>query len=328
MTEIILNELSESMQMYLVTITRLRENDSPVPLSVLADNLSISPVSVNEMCRKLQEQGLVTYQPYKGATLTSEGNQQACYILRRHRLWEVFLVNKLGFDCDQSHDMACKLEHATSQNLADQLDYYLEYPPANPEGKLIPRCNFQKPERKLEALASISAGQRVRVVRCDLDGARLAFLEEQAIRPGAWMNVIAVSKDSHLMQVGQEHISVASTMAEGILVEVMSSSKKSPKNSESNSTQIEEELSMQIKEESTTRAISLSSLKKGEKGIVVQVKGKGAIKRRMMDMGVVPGSEISVVRVAPFGDPIEFMVKGYNLSLRKSEARDIKVEKV
>lgn len=69
--------------------------------------------------------------------------------------------------------------------------------------------------------------------------------------------------------------------------------------------------------------IPLSKLKKGQKGIVVRVGGKGAVKRRMMDMGVVTGSEIRVVRVAPFGDPIEFNVKGYNLSLRKSEAKDI-----
>ncbi len=74
--------------------------------------------------------------------------------------------------------------------------------------------------------------------------------------------------------------------------------------------------------------LPLSKLKKGQKAIVVRVGGKGAVKRRMMDMGMVPGSEIRVVRIAPFGDPIEFNVKGYNLSLRKSEAKDIIVEMV
>lgn len=74
--------------------------------------------------------------------------------------------------------------------------------------------------------------------------------------------------------------------------------------------------------------LPLSKLKKGQKGIVVRVGGKGAVKRRMMDMGLVPGSEIRVVRIAPFGDPIEFNVKGYSLSLRKSEAKDIIVGKV
>jgi len=74
--------------------------------------------------------------------------------------------------------------------------------------------------------------------------------------------------------------------------------------------------------------LPLSKLKKGQSGIVVRVGGKGAAKRRMMDMGMVPGSEIRVVRIAPFGDPIEFNVKGYSLSLRKSEAKDIIVRKV
>ncbi len=74
--------------------------------------------------------------------------------------------------------------------------------------------------------------------------------------------------------------------------------------------------------------LPLSNLKKGQKAIVVRVGGKGAVKRRMMDMGLVPGSEIRVVRIAPFGDPIEFNVKGYSLSLRKSEAEHIIVGKV
>jgi len=74
--------------------------------------------------------------------------------------------------------------------------------------------------------------------------------------------------------------------------------------------------------------LPLSKLKKGQKATVVRVGGKGAVKRRMMDMGMVPGSEIRVVRIAPFGDPIEFNVKGYSLSLRKSEAKDIIVRKV
>lgn len=79
---------------------------------------------------------------------------------------------------------------------------------------------------------------------------------------------------------------------------------------------------------SNNEEMPLSELKKGQKAVVLQVGGKGIVKRRMMDMGVVPGSTIRVVRVAPFGDPIEFNVKGYSLSLRKSEAKNIIVGKV
>ena len=220
MTDTTLVELSESMQMYLVTIARLRENGSPVPLSLLADTLSISPVSVNEMCRKLQDQGLVVYQPYKGALLTDVGDERACHILRRHRLWEVFLVDKLGFDYDEAHDIACQLEHATPNAVADRLDHYLDYPPVNPIGEPIIRCGVPTPSMATVSLAALPAGLRGRVIRCDIEGASQSFLEEQGIRPGAWLSVVAAAGDSVLVQVGQGHVSLARDLAEAVLVQV------------------------------------------------------------------------------------------------------------
>jgi DtxR family Mn-dependent transcriptional regulator len=322
-------EVSESMQMYLVTIARLRDNGHPVPLSMLADTLSISPVSVNEMCRKLQDQGLVIYRPYKGVLLTDEGEERACYILRRHRLWEVFLVDRLGFHYDEAHDIACQLEHTTPEDLADRLDHFLDYPPVNPKGEPIPRCSVKRPDRPTVALATLTAGQRGRVLRCDLEGAPLSFLAEQGLRPGAWLDVVAASKDGVLVQVGQAHVSVARGLAEAIQVEVEGPASRSSTIAEPRIIQrTEEEAKMQTKEETAVRQVPLSTLKVGQRGIVVKVGSKGAVKRRIMDMGLVPGSEVSVLRVAPLGDPIEFTVKGYSLSLRKSEAQEILVEVV
>jgi Fe2+ transport system protein FeoA len=85
---------------------------------------------------------------------------------------------------------------------------------------------------------------------------------------------------------------------------------------------------MPIADQNRNEEFPLSKLQKGQKAVVVHIEGKGAVKRRMMDMGVVPGSEIRVVRIAPFGDPIEFNIKGYSLSLRKSEAKNIIVAQV
>lgn len=85
---------------------------------------------------------------------------------------------------------------------------------------------------------------------------------------------------------------------------------------------------MDTTENNEKEQIPLSKLKKGQRAVIVKVEGKGAIKRRMIDMGMVTGSEISVVRVAPFGDPIEFSIKGYSLSLRKSEAENIIVKRI
>jgi DtxR family Mn-dependent transcriptional regulator len=331
MEETILTPLSESMQMYLVTIARLRADGKPVPLSELADALSISPVSVNEMCRKLQDHGLVNYRPYKGATLTQDGERQAFHTLRRHRLWEVFLVGKLGFDYDQAHEIACQLEHATPDLLADRLDIFLEYPAVNPQGEPIPRDDTAGLARTLVPLAALSAGQRGHVVRCDVSDAARAFLDERGIHPGETLTVMATAGDGILVQVGEAQLALARSLSEAIQLE-MEGTKEVEGEVESTlprslSTISDKESSdMQTKVETAVRQIPLHKLKAGQRGVVVHVGGKGPARRRMMDMGLVPGSEVAVVRVAPLGDPIEFTVKGYSLSLRESEAKAITVE--
>lgn len=329
MSKASLSPLSESMQMYLVTIARLRANGQPVPLSQLADTLSISSVSVNEMCRRLQDKGLLVYRPYKGALLTEEGERRAYHILRRHRLWEVFLVEKLGFDYTQAHEIACQLEHATPNMLTDRLDAFLEYPSVNPQGESIPRANGVLPARSLQTLSAFSPGQRGHVVRCDVSDAARVFLDEQGIRPGASLMVVATAEDSVLVQAEKAHLSLAQSLAEAILLELEASSKNAkgaPLQPTLNISKKEGDSPMQNKTEIVVQQIPLNELRVGQRGIVVRVGGRGPARRRMMDMGLVPGSEVKVIRVAPLGDPIEFTVKGYSLSLRKSEARAIKVE--
>ena len=334
--------LSRAVQEYLVAIARLREEDAPVPLSLLAKELHISPVSANEMCRKLQDQGLVIYRPYKGASLTSEGEQRAHYILRRHRLWEVFLVEKLGFAYEEAHEAACELEHVTPKTVADRLDAFLEHPSVNPQGDPIPQRDGNLPTRTLVGLTALPAGQRAHVVRCDVSDAARAFLEEQGVRPGASLTMVAAAADSILVQVGEAQLSLARSLSESIQLEVDSAVGRGSEDEEetedvdseventaprSSSTTLNKEISeMQTKTETTVRRIPLHKLNAGQRGVVVRVGGKGPARRRMMDMGLVPGSEVAVVRVAPLGDPIEFTVKGYSLSLRKSEAKVIEVE--
>jgi DtxR family Mn-dependent transcriptional regulator len=313
------------MQMYLVTIARLRVDGRPVPLSQLAESLSISPVSVNEMCRKLQEQELVVYQPYKGASLTPEGEQQAYHVLRRHRLWEVFLVEKLGLNYTQAHQVACRLEHSTPKLLADRLDAFLEYPPVNPEGESIPRTDGSLPVRLLLPLAALSTGQRAHVIHCDVSEATRSFLDERGVRPGASVTVVATADDSLLVQVEEKHISLARTLAETVQVETekvpFEAAPVAPIRSD-----LDEEKQKDTDTQNQPTRVSLHELKVGQRGIIVRVKGQGPVRRRMMDMGLVTGAEVKVVRVAPLGDPVEFEVKGYSLSLRKSEARNVIVE--
>jgi DtxR family Mn-dependent transcriptional regulator len=213
------NRLSESMQMYLVTIARLAVDDQPLPLSRLAQELSISPISANEMCRKLQDDGLVVYRPYKGVSLTEEGQTRAGYVLRRHRLWEVFLVDKLGLDSETAHSAACDLEHNTPDVVADRLDVYLGHPTVNPLGEPVPSASGDIPERRLSALSALAAGQSGHVVRYDVDETTQSFLVDQGVKPGARFAVTAVASESLLIQVASAEISLSRSLADGIHVE-------------------------------------------------------------------------------------------------------------
>jgi DtxR family Mn-dependent transcriptional regulator len=225
MTETRFPRLSESVQNYLVNIVRLRESEeAPVPLSHLAEALSISPISVNDMCRKLQDQGLVIYLPYKGVYLTEQGQRHAYYIVRRHRLWEVFLVQKLGFDYEEAHEAACRLEHATSDPVADQLDAFLSHPAVNPQGLPIPRPEGVLPNCAPRLLSELSAGDTAHILQCSASAPVRSLLEEQGLRPGATVEIMYVAETSMLLHIQDAHLSVARSLAKTILVEPLDGS--------------------------------------------------------------------------------------------------------
>ncbi len=119
--------LSESEEMYLAAIARIQESKGtgPAPLSQLASSMEVLPVSANQMVRKLEEEGLVRYTPYKGVELTSAGAQAAQRILRHRRLWEIFLVELLHYTPEESDPLACRLEHILPTEAAERLAVFL-----------------------------------------------------------------------------------------------------------------------------------------------------------------------------------------------------------
>jgi DtxR family Mn-dependent transcriptional regulator len=139
--------------------------------------------------------------------------------LRRHRLWEVFLVQKLKFNFVEAHKAACQLEHSTPNLVADRLEVYLEYPATNPEGEPIPRANGVLPARTGYPLTKFPVGQSCCVIRCDANQAGCDFLDDHGICPGASLVVLAIASDNLLAQVGDVQISLARTLAELIIVE-------------------------------------------------------------------------------------------------------------
>ena len=107
----------------------------------LANELKTKPASVTDMMKKLKTKKLLHYQPYQGFRLSSEGNKVALGIIRRHRLWEFFLAEKLKFSWDEVHEVAEDLEHVSSKKLIDKLDEFLGFPRFDPHGDPIPDAN-------------------------------------------------------------------------------------------------------------------------------------------------------------------------------------------
>jgi len=123
---------------YIKAIYHLQHTYDKVSTTLLSAEMNTKPASVTDMLKKLRAKRIVHYQRYKGFTLTETGNKTALIVIRKHRLWEYFLVNKLGFEWDQVHNMAEELEHITSNELVIRLDNFLGNPAFDPHGDPIP----------------------------------------------------------------------------------------------------------------------------------------------------------------------------------------------
>jgi DtxR family Mn-dependent transcriptional regulator len=123
---------------YLKAIFKLSKGKTEVSTNAVAEEMETKASSVTDMLKRLADKKLVNYAPYKGVSLTEEGKKIAISIVRKHRLWEVFLVDKLDFKWDEVHDIAEQLEHIQSAELVERLDQFLENPKYDPHGDPIP----------------------------------------------------------------------------------------------------------------------------------------------------------------------------------------------
>ena len=132
---------SISEENYIKSIYHLQQQTETVTTNLLANEIQTRPASVTDMLKKLQTKKLLEYEKYKGFRLNAVGKKVALNIVRRHRLWEFFLVTKLGFEWDKVHEIAEELEHVSSIELIQKLDAFLNYPQADPHGDPIPDVN-------------------------------------------------------------------------------------------------------------------------------------------------------------------------------------------
>lgn len=190
--------------MYLITILRAEEQGhrGPVGLAALAERLEVAPASVNEKIRRMEDRGLVAYEPYKGASLTDEGREVALRVLRSRRLWACFLVDHLGFSPRQADAMACDLEHATNAAATDALNEFLGRPARDPFGAPIP----DGPGKGATGspadlpLAEATPGTRVEVVGVTAAPEAAGFLAASGLLPGTAVVVAAVGPGGLLVE--------------------------------------------------------------------------------------------------------------------------------
>ncbi len=139
---------STSEENYIKAIFHLQGDDVTVTTNELSRELKTKPASVTDMMKKLKTKKLLHYQPYQGFRLSNEGSKVALGIIRRHRLWEYFLSEKLKFSWDEVHEVAEHLEHVSSKKLIDKLDEFLGFPRTDPHGDPIPDANGKIESRK------------------------------------------------------------------------------------------------------------------------------------------------------------------------------------
>lgn len=159
-----------SQEDYLTAIFRNLDDAGEIKPNLLAEKLEISNAAVTDMLRKLSRDGFVDYKKYKSIKLTNDGESYAKNMLRRHRIWEVFLHQTLGMSWDKVHEEAEKLEHSSSDELINLLEEFLDYPEFDPHGYPIPDKNGKiKKSKSVVAITELSENDTAKVVRVNDD---------------------------------------------------------------------------------------------------------------------------------------------------------------
>jgi DtxR family Mn-dependent transcriptional regulator len=212
---------SESIEMYLLRIALLRTEGHPVPIPVLAQELAVSPVSANEMCRRLVEKGLIEYEPYRGVSLTAKAETLARRVLRNRRLWEVFLAEKLGIDPREADEMACRFEHVTPDDLAERLAVFLGHPTLSPQNQPIPYDDQTIVAQSVRPLTALAAGEKGQVISLKTDEAVKNFLRRYGLLPGVAVTVLAGAADGALLlDIAGQSLSLSKTTAAAIYIAI------------------------------------------------------------------------------------------------------------
>ncbi|MDC1104662.1 metal-dependent transcriptional regulator [Polaribacter sp.] len=214
-----------SEENYLKTIYHLGLNSEiGVSTNEIAKKMQTKASSVTDMIKKLSDKNLVVYKKYKGVRITDFGRNTAANIVRKHRLWEVFLVEKLNFSWDEVHEVAEQLEHIKSPKLINELDALLGFPKQDPHGDPIPdkEGNYYPLEKKL--LATLGIGEKgICVGVNDSSSSFLQFLDKQKISLGNEIKVLGKEPfdDSIQIQIANRELSISNKIANNLYIKIL-----------------------------------------------------------------------------------------------------------
>jgi len=202
--------MTRSEENYIKAVYHLSElSDKQVPTNAIAEQMETKPSSVTDMVKRLSDKGLVDYVKYQGVSLTDSGIKTALSIIRKHRLWETFLVERLGFNWDEVHEVAEQLEHIKSEKLIDRLDEHLGFPKHDPHGDPIPGKNGEFQEYKKALLSELPVGaEGICVGVKDSSAAFLQYLDKLGVAIGEPVHIVGkevFDGSLHLKIGGREH---------------------------------------------------------------------------------------------------------------------------
>jgi Fe2+ transport system protein FeoA/Mn-dependent DtxR family transcriptional regulator len=245
--------------------------------------------------------GWVQVDAQGGMSLTEIGKARARELIRAHRLWERYLVDREGRPLEEVHAEADRREHETTPEELERMDAELGQPAWDPHGDAIPAPGCRVPSRLGRPLLEKGIpGTRLRIVRLDDEPAPLlAQFVVLGLKPGVDIEVLERKPDLLRLQLHGDIIPLAIAAARHVSVVP-----------------------------APALPVRLGELPADSRARVVEVKGSGKHQRRMLDMGLVPGAEVIVVREAPLGDPVEYRVKGTAISMRRADANTVLVEEM
>ena len=215
--------LSSTEENYLKAIFKLSEkNEQNITTTAIAQEINTSPASVTDMLRKLSEKNLVNYEKYKGVQLTRKGKEAAVMLIRSHRLWEVFLLEKLNFSWDQVHDVAEQLEHVRSPMLIGRLEKFLGFPKYDPHGDPIPDAQGQINYYDQVNLVELKAGEKGRVIGVVEQSADfLQYLDKINLSLNSTVEVLELNDYDHsrLIRIGEKEVFASEKVCGNLMVE-------------------------------------------------------------------------------------------------------------